>query len=64
MVGSHRAWIDDEQARLTEIPAPTSQESERAAALKVLLSAIGLEVSSDKAGNVIGILRGTRTKKL
>ena len=62
--GSHRAWIDDEQARLTEIPAPTSQESERAAAMKVLLSAIGLEVSSDKAGNVIGILRGTSDKEI
>src|SRR5580765_546431 len=61
---SHRAWIDDEQARLTEIPAPTLQESERASALKVLLSAIGLEVSSDKAGNVIGILRGTSDKEI
>ena len=55
----HRSWIDDEQARLTEIPAPSFQEAERAAAVKVLLSAVGLEVSTDKVGNVIGTLRGS-----
>ena len=62
--GSHRAWIDDEQARLTEIPAPPFQEGERAAAVKVLLSAVGLEVSIDKAGNVIGLLRGASDKEI
>lgn len=62
--GSHRAWIDDEQARLTEIPAPPFQEAERAAAVKVLLSAVGLEVSTDKAGNVIGLLRGSSDKDI
>jgi tripeptide aminopeptidase len=61
---SHRAWIDDEQARLTEIPAPSFQESERAAAVKVLLSAVGLEVSTDKTGNVVGLLRGESDKEL
>ncbi len=60
----HRVWIDDEQARLTEIPAPPFQEAERAAAVKVLLSAIGLEVSTDKAGNVIGLQRGTTEKEI
>ena len=60
----HRAWIDDEQARLTEIPAPTFQEAERAAAVKVLLSAVGLEVSTDKTGNVIGLQRGSSDKEL
>ena len=60
----HRVWIDDEQARLTEIPAPPFQEAERAAAVKVLLSAIGLEVSTDKAGNVIGLQRGTTDKEI
>ena len=60
----HRAWIDDEQARLTEIPAPTFQEAERAAAVKVLLSAVGLEVSTDKTGNVTGLLRGGSDKEL
>jgi tripeptide aminopeptidase len=61
---AHRAWIDDEQARLTEIPAPSFQEAERAAAVKVLLSAVGLEVSTDKAGNVIGLLRGESDKEI
>ena len=61
---SHRAWIDDEQARLTEIPAPPFQEAERAAAVKVLLSAVGLEVSTDKTGNVIGLLRGASDKEI
>jgi acetylornithine deacetylase/succinyl-diaminopimelate desuccinylase-like protein len=60
----HRAWIDDEQARLTEIPAPSFQESERAAAVKVLLSAVGLDVSTDKSGNVIGLLRGATDKEI
>ncbi len=62
--GAHRAWIDDEQARLTEIPAPPFQEGERGAAVKVLLSAVGLEVSTDKAGNVIGLLRGASDKEI
>ena len=61
---AHHAWIDDEQARLTEIPAPTFQESERAAAVKVLLSAVGLEVTTDKTGNVIGLLRGSLDKEV
>ena len=61
---AHRAWIDDEQARLTEIPAPSFQESERAAAVKVLLSAVGLEVSTDKSGSVIGLLRGATDKEI
>src|SRR5260221_10128419 len=59
----HRSWIDDEQARLTEIPAPSFQEAERAAAVKVLLSAVGLEVSTDKARNGIGTLRGAAQKE-
>jgi acetylornithine deacetylase/succinyl-diaminopimelate desuccinylase-like protein len=61
---AHRSWIDDEQARLTEIPAPPFREAERAAAVKVLLSAVGLEVSNDKAGNVIGTLRGASDKEI
>ena len=61
---ANRSWIDDEQSRLTEIPAPTFQEADRAAAVKVLLSAVGLEVTSDKIGNVIGLLRGNTEKEL
>jgi acetylornithine deacetylase/succinyl-diaminopimelate desuccinylase-like protein len=61
---AHRSWVDDEQARLTEIPAPPFGESERAAAVKVLLAAVGLEVSSDKIGNVIGTQRGVSDKEI
>ena len=61
---SHQSWIDDEQARLTEIPAPPFQEADRAAAVRVLFSAVGLEVSSDKVGNVIGTLRGSSDKEV
>ena len=56
------AWINDQQARLTEIPAPPFQEKQRAAAVKDLLSAAGLNVQIDSTGNVIGVLNGTTTR--
>jgi tripeptide aminopeptidase len=56
-------WINDEQARLTEIPAPPFQEAQRAAAVKVLLSAAGLAVHVDETGDVIGELRGAGDKE-
>ncbi|MGB2592926.1 MAG: M20/M25/M40 family metallo-hydrolase [Candidatus Acidiferrum sp.] len=52
-------WINDQQIRLTEIPAPAFQEAQRAAAVKDLLSATGLRVHIDDTGNVIGELPGT-----
>jgi tripeptide aminopeptidase len=52
------SWINGEQIRLTEIPAPEFQEGERAAAIKELLSAAGLTVHIDATGNVIGELPG------
>jgi tripeptide aminopeptidase len=61
---SHLNWINDEQARLTEIPAPPFAESQRAEAVKVLLAAVGLEVHIDKTGNVIGELRGTNDREI
>ncbi len=51
-------WINDQQIRLTEIPAPPFQESQRAAAFKELLSADGLNVHIDATGNVIAELPG------
>jgi tripeptide aminopeptidase len=57
-------WINDEQARLTEIPAPPFQEAQRAAAVKVLLSAAGLTVHVDETGDVIGELRGANDKEV
>jgi tripeptide aminopeptidase len=44
----------DEQARITEIPAPPFTESTRAAYLAKLLTAAGLRVHTDSVGNVIG----------
>jgi acetylornithine deacetylase/succinyl-diaminopimelate desuccinylase-like protein len=57
-------WINDQQARLTEIPAPPFQEGQRAAAVKALLSASGLNVQIDAAGNVIGELPGLHEKEV
>jgi tripeptide aminopeptidase len=57
-------WINDQQARLTEIPAPPFQEAQRAAAVKVLLSSSGLNVQIDKTGNVIGELPGTTDSEI
>jgi acetylornithine deacetylase/succinyl-diaminopimelate desuccinylase-like protein len=58
------AWINDQQVRLTEIPAPPFQEAQRAAAIKALFASSGLEVLIDKAGNVIGELRGANEKEI
>ncbi len=48
------SWVNDQQARITEIPAPSFQEGQRAAAVKEMLSETGLPAHIDKAGNVIG----------
>jgi tripeptide aminopeptidase len=57
-------WINDQQARLTEIPAPAFQEGQRAAAVATLLSAAGLNVQVDASGNVIGELRGANENEI
>src|SRR5258707_921604 len=57
-------WINDQQVRLTEIPAPPFQEAQRAPAVKALFSSSGLHVQIDKAGNVIGELRGASKKEI
>ncbi len=58
------SWVNDQQARLTEIPAPSFQEEQRADAVKVLLAEAGLTAQIDKAGNVIGELRGVNEKEI
>lgn len=58
------SWINDQQARLTEIPAPPFEEAQRAAAVKALLASSGLNVQVDKAGNVIGELPGSHDKEV
>ena len=56
-------WIDDEQVKLTEIPAPSFQEERRAEAVKSVLAAEGLTIHTDKIGNVIGELPGSNERE-
>jgi tripeptide aminopeptidase len=58
------SWVNIQQVRLTEIPAPPFQEARRAAVVKELLSEFGLPVQIDKTGNVIGELRGVNEKEI
>lgn len=57
-------WINKQQARLTEIPAPPFEESQRAAAVKALLAEAGLNVQVDSTDNVIAELRGANDKEI
>jgi tripeptide aminopeptidase len=52
------------QVRISEIPAPTFQESERGAYLARLLVGAGLKVHTDAVGNVIGEREGTSTQDI
>ena len=52
--------ITEEQVRITEVPAPSFQEKERAAYIAKLLGAAGLRVETDAAGNVIGEQPGSK----
>jgi tripeptide aminopeptidase len=58
------SWVNDQQAHITEIPAPPFQEAQRAAAVKELLAEAGLAAQIDKTGNVIGELRGVNEKEV
>jgi acetylornithine deacetylase/succinyl-diaminopimelate desuccinylase-like protein len=58
------SWVNDQQARITEIPAPPFQEAQRAAAVRDLLAEAGLTTQIDKVGNVIGELRGVNEKEI
>ena len=57
-------WINEQQIRITEIPAPPFQEAQRAVAVKALLASSGLEVQIDKTGNAVGELRGASEKEI
>jgi tripeptide aminopeptidase len=53
-----------EWSRLTEIPAPSGHEEKRAKYMKTRFESLGLdETYVDKAGNVVGIWKGTDTGK-
>ena len=58
------SWVNDQQVRITEIPAPPFQEAQRAAAVKELLAETGLPAHIDKTGNVIGELHGVNEKEI
>ena len=58
------SWTTEQQIFLTEIPAPTFQESARAEAVRKLFAAVGLRTRTDSAGNVIGERPGTSRKEL
>jgi tripeptide aminopeptidase len=58
------SWITEEQAQITEIPAPPFKESERAAYLKKALAALGLRVRTDEVGNVTGELAGSSENEI
>jgi acetylornithine deacetylase/succinyl-diaminopimelate desuccinylase-like protein len=58
------SWVNDQQVRITEIPAPPFQEAQRATAVKELLAETGLSVQIDKTGNVIAELRGVNEKEI
>ena len=62
--GHNLAWINDQQVRLTEIPAPPFQEGQRAAAVKALLASAGLDAQIDKTGNVVAELRGSNEREV
>lgn len=63
-LSGHMDWVTEQQGRITAIPAPTAHETERAAAVKKLLSSAGLRVRVDRAGNVVGELAGTRDAEI
>jgi tripeptide aminopeptidase len=52
-------WITDQQIKLTEIPAPEFDEVRRGEFLKQIFEANGLQVHTDKLGNVIGERAGS-----
>jgi tripeptide aminopeptidase len=60
----HQSSINEVQIKLAEIPAPSYQEEQRAAAVETLLGAAGLTTHRDKIGNVIGELRGVNEKEV
>ena len=58
------SWVNEQQVRLTEIPAPPFQEGPRATAVKALLTEAGLPAQIDKTGNVIAEWRGANDKEV
>src|SRR5260221_2626866 len=53
-------WINEQQAALTESPAPSFQEEKRSAAVKALFVAERLADQTDKLGKGIAEFRGVK----
>lgn len=60
--GEMNNWTTEQQVRVTEIPAPTFQESRRADMLRKLLADMGLRPRVDAAGNVVAERNGNGRK--
>jgi acetylornithine deacetylase/succinyl-diaminopimelate desuccinylase-like protein len=58
------AWVDEQHLRITEIPAPTFQETQRGAFVRKLFEQAGLRTRVDSVGNVIGERLGVDTKNV
>src|SRR2546430_14624551 len=56
------SWVNDQQARITEIPAPPFLEAQRAAVVKELLAEGGLAAQVGKNRNRIGVPHGVQEK--
>ena len=63
-IAKNANWVTDQQIRLTEIPAPEFNEARRGEFLKSLFEAAGLQVRTDKIGNVIAERPGTDAKSV
>lgn len=58
-----RPWLDEVHIQLTQIPAPTFQESARAAFMAERFRELGLDrVRTDPVGNVLGERNGTANR--
>ena len=60
-IAKNSSWVTDQQARLTEIPAPEFGEAARGKALAALFEASGLKVRTDETGNVIAESAGSES---
>ncbi len=55
-------WITAQHIRITEVPAPTFKEAERAALMKSLLEGAGLKCRMDELGNVFAERAGSSAR--
>lgn len=58
-LAKNTSWITEQQIRLTEIPAPEFNETQRGLFLRQLFEAAGLRVRIDDIGDVIGERSGS-----